>query len=1237
MSKKSIALGMILIMLIPNIMVITATEPTIQSSTVPSINITIDGAYIGINGFTMTHAGGDTIEHALYNPSGTRIDASDWSNMTVLINNVVTGWEAGSRGDRARLSFSRTKFDGTTLTSGQVVNFAEGSLIEFAFWPSDTVFQSGDVITVMHTPSNTVLLSHEVQEAPITPPFDATHTILHIGDLHGRIDPNMARIATIVNAVKAEQPNTIVVDAGDTLHGVPIANHYEGESVIDAMNAVSFDAMVVGNHDFNFGSETLLERANESNFPILGANIRNTTTGADFLPRYTIVESGGLSIGIVGLTEESTPAGTHARNTVGLEFLNVAGVVQEIVTDIENRTDVIVMLAHMSREEELNALNAVSGKIIASISADTHTTTVDVIDGVILADSGEHGRVIGRLDLIIENGVVVDHLHTFIPINDAVPINPAVDAIIESYRAGIDAIMGEVIGTTTIELDRRGLETNLGNLVADAMLDNSYADVVIQNAGGIRATIDVGDITVGEVTVALPFENYIVTLNLTGAELKSALEHGVSNYPSVHGRHLVVAGINFTFNPNEPAGSRIVDVFVEGEPIDMDEIYSIATNCFLAAGGDDYDMFVGKPINDSRILLRDAVMDYIRDIGTVDVRVDERLQIVDAMPQEPIEQRNVIFIHPDGTAQSHFTAARLLHYGPDGTLNWDAMPHTAISKVHINNSLQAGSVGGAVAHASGYRTDFNYYGLDTQSQPLTTLMEDADYAGFSIGLVNSGSITEPGTGVFVAQVENRGMHERIALQVFEQMPDVVLGGGERWFLPIGTMGRHGEGKRTDGRNLIDEARALGYTVVFNATELENIPANTTKLLGLFATHHIFNAKGECVLESEGLPLYKEGAPTIAEMTEVAIDILSRNDRGFFLVTEEEGTDNFANRNNAEGTIEAAIRADDSIGIALDFADTNSNTLVLVASDSEAGGLAIAGGLPEWTPAGVPLPERSPNRTGVPEGGPIDGVGGTGGIPFETPCGFTFGIAWAGRHDYAGGTIIRAQGLNAEYVSGTLDNTDIYYILRGTLLNEVIELPIEIPIIPTSEQRNVIFIHPDGTAQSHFTAARLLHHGVDGSLNWDDMSHMAIAKVHIDNSLQAGSVGGAVAHASGYRTNFNYYGLDTQGQPLRTLMEDADYAGFSIGLVNSGSITEPGTGVFVAQVENRGMHEEIALQVFEQMPDVVLGGGEKAFLPMGTMGRHEEGGRTDGRNLIDEARALGYTVVFNATELENIPA
>ena len=402
--------------------------------------------------------------------------------------------------------------------------------------------------------------------------------------------------------------------------------------------------------------------------------------------------------------------------------------------------------------------------------------------------------------------------------------------------------------------------------------------------------------------------------------------------------------------------------------------------------------------------------------------------------------RNVIFIHPDGANAAHFHAARLMRdHGPESELHWDRLPEVALYQPHILDNLQAGSVAGAVAHAAGIKTNFNYYGLDKNRQPVTTIIEQARDAGFATGLINSGSITEPGTGAFVANVECRRDHNAIALQIAESGVDVILGGGEQYFLPKGTQGRHGEGKREDGRNLIEEMRKKGYTVVFTREELAAVdPATTDKLLGLFAAEHTFNAKTEEYLKENNLPHYWDYSPTLAEMTSKAIAILSKNQKGFLLVAEEEGTDNFADgANNAAGTIEAVKRADDAIGVAVNFAKTSPNTLVITAADSDAGGMNIFAPGPDriagWGNT-VPATAGAPGWHAPYENmAAADGIAGTATAPFTTGCGnYQFGIAWAGQSDFANTTVARAYGPGSDLVRGVIDNTDIYHIMKTVL-------------------------------------------------------------------------------------------------------------------------------------------------------------------------------------------------------------
>ncbi|MCL0107390.1 alkaline phosphatase [Peptococcaceae bacterium] len=406
---------------------------------------------------------------------------------------------------------------------------------------------------------------------------------------------------------------------------------------------------------------------------------------------------------------------------------------------------------------------------------------------------------------------------------------------------------------------------------------------------------------------------------------------------------------------------------------------------------------------------------------------------------KPNEVRNVIFFHPDGYGLSHWNALRIWLVGPDGRLNWDWLPYMAPYTEHMKDALTASSHGGATVHAYGVKVVRDSFGLDGD-QVITALsgeqmsiMEEAIQAGFATALIQSGCITEPGTAAFVASVKDRGMREEIAKQVIESGVDVILAGGERWLLPKGVTGRHGEGKRTDGLNLIERAKELGYTVVYTRDELMAAAAGgATKVLGVFASGHTFNCEPVeevwRVLRIGGLPYYWPWAPTIAEMSAAALEILSRNpkaaEKGIFIVAEEEGTDSFPNNANAMGSFIAGERADAAFEVFADFVEQNPNTLLITAADSSAGGkhllqvgrhhglLGRLGGIDDLGVLFQSAPDRKGNQ-------------------------WQFAVAWATSFDLSAGVVARAKGLNANLVTelGVVDNTDIYRIMYYTLFGK----------------------------------------------------------------------------------------------------------------------------------------------------------------------------------------------------------
>jgi len=397
------------------------------------------------------------------------------------------------------------------------------------------------------------------------------------------------------------------------------------------------------------------------------------------------------------------------------------------------------------------------------------------------------------------------------------------------------------------------------------------------------------------------------------------------------------------------------------------------------------------------------------------------------------ELGSVVFFHPDGMGVNTWGAVRVMTVGPDGRLNWDQLPYMAVYTGHMKDRLTSTSHGGATTHAYGVKVLADSYGMDG-TEPLTaasgfhgSILQEAQAAGLAVGMVNSGTITEPGSGAFGASVPQRTQHEEIARQFLESGAEVILGGGERYFLPEGVAGVHGPGVRADGRDLVAEAVEHGYTVVRTRAELLELADTVTQVLGLFAEYHTFNDLPEEQLVEKGLVAWPPEAPTIAEMVQAALDVLSRSGRRFFLVAEEEGTDNMSNANNASGEIQAGQRADEAIGVIREYVSAHPETLMVMTSDSDAGGMQVFG---EPFPADT-VPARASN------GAPMDGVEGTNGRlflaqPDANGVRHPFAITWAQYHDVSGGILMKAVGLGAEQLHGTMDNTDIYRVMYSVL-------------------------------------------------------------------------------------------------------------------------------------------------------------------------------------------------------------
>jgi len=479
--------------------------------------------------------------------------------------------------------------------------------------------------------------------------------ILHVNDFHGFVEPyqplgseellgGIAYLAGRANELRKEKPS-LLLSAGDMIQGDNWANLFQAESVIELMNQMRFDAMVLGNHEFDFGQEILKKRISEAGFPILGANVE----GLGSLRPYIIKELKGIKLAIIGVVTEDVPASTHPRNVAGLKFLSPIEAVRKYMGEVKNKAHAIIVLSHIGYPADRVLAEKVNGiDVIVGGHSHAKITKPVMIGKTLIAQAWEHGKALGVLDLTVKDAKIIKsegHLEEIKP--EKGKEDKAALVVVNKYKEKVGAVLNVRIGEAEVDLDGenvRSRETNLGNFIADVMRNLTGADVAMINGGGIRVSIREGEVKVKDIYSALPFDNYIVAIKLTGKQIREALDHGVSGVENEGGRFPQVSGLTFKYSPSEKRGPRIKEISIAGKPIDCDREYIVATNDFMAVGGDGYKAF-GEAIkssgdfsviggmmkgekvvySDSSRWLRDVVVEYIREKKKIAPKVEGRI------------------------------------------------------------------------------------------------------------------------------------------------------------------------------------------------------------------------------------------------------------------------------------------------------------------------------------------------------------------------------------------------------------------------------------------------------------------------------------------------------------------------------------------------------------------------------------------------------------------------------------
>ena len=509
-----------------------------------------------------------------------------------------------------------------------------------------------------------------------------TFTILHSNDTHDHLEPTtytgkdaagkdfklqyggVGRIKSVVDELKKSSLNPVVLDAGDVFTGTIYGMIYKGLADLAYMEAFGVQAQTIGNHEFDNGPSQLAEYIKNASFPVVSANIdtSNEPLLKDLIKPSTILEIGGQKIGIVGVTTPETPITSSPGDKV--KFLDPVVSVQKAVDDLRAQgISKIILLSHLGYGQDIKLAPQLKGVGVIvgghshtplgqytgnglPASEGTYPTVIKDANGktTLITQVWEWGKFYGSLRLTMNgDGVPVSWKGTVVPVTESYKADTRLNATLKAFTVPLDGFRKTVVGSSSVVLngergDVRKRETNLSNLIADANLwrtKNLGTTISLQNGGGVRASIQAGPITQGDILNVQPFGNTLFVLEISGAELKAALENGVSQWEAGAGRFLQVSGLKYTFDLAQKPGSRITDVQIgtakDGfKPLDPAATFKIVTNNFVAGGGDGFEVL--KNAKGARLdtYLPDysVMSDYVQFLKTVEIKVEGRITIL---------------------------------------------------------------------------------------------------------------------------------------------------------------------------------------------------------------------------------------------------------------------------------------------------------------------------------------------------------------------------------------------------------------------------------------------------------------------------------------------------------------------------------------------------------------------------------------------------------------------------------
>ncbi len=462
-------------------------------------------------------------------------------------------------------------------------------------------------------------------------------TIAHINDVY-EIESSrsgnggFAKIKTVVDRIKQEDPETIFTHGGDFLSPSLMSGLFFGQQMIDALNAAGLDITTFGNHEFDFGDDVLKRRMAESRFIWLASNLLKNGKHYHGSIRYLMKKVGCIEVGFIGLiTEETKVIGGLSKET---EILDIYSASREVVTELkQNGANLIIALTHLDTDQDRQLARDVDD-IDLILGGHDHSELIEQVNNTLIVKAGANARKLAKVDIILDSTGVLSRAE-LLPVDASVEENAEVAQVVAKWKNRLSKQLDTVVGETRTPLDatawssRHG-ETGLANFIADTMRKHTGAQVALFNGGNIRSNkvYPPGQLTKKDIFSILPFGSVICKIKVDGATISKALENGLSKYKDNAGRFPQISGISFRADISAEPGARVTEVLFEGKPIGPAEQYTLATNDYILEGGDGYDMFstaevILPPEYGERIA--DMVADEIKVRETIAPVIDDRM------------------------------------------------------------------------------------------------------------------------------------------------------------------------------------------------------------------------------------------------------------------------------------------------------------------------------------------------------------------------------------------------------------------------------------------------------------------------------------------------------------------------------------------------------------------------------------------------------------------------------------